>query len=1154
MFEFHVSRLARDQFQFDQSLFSFNGNVILANFHAARTFAQKINQKRDLLNYPEKAVKAGQINAMGLIDEILHLVMQLYREQKAPRVMELALAHLETQFSREEVDRTLLRFTTDFPPVAVYQGQLNAEEYLRSETDGVSHRAVALEEMLMLWVANRNPALEPFETLFSDESLIADTGYARMLKSLHAFFEELPHFGPEQQNLIDMLRSPAIAVPYSLSGQLEFIRERWSALLGKYLYRLLSSLDLIKEESRIVYAGGGPGPIPIPVYGKDAFAGEVEAYSPDREWMPRLVLMAKNSFVWLDQLAKKYQRPIQHLDQIPDEELETLARQGFTGLWLIGLWERSKASATIKQLCGNPEAIASAYSLADYRIADELGGESAYQNLRDRCWRYGIRLASDMVPNHMAIDSSWVINHPDWFVQLDYSPFPSYTFNSQDLSPDSRVSVMVEDHYYSRTDAAVVFKYYDHRDGRTRYIYHGNDGTSMPWNDTAQLNYLNAEVREAVIQTILEVARRFPIIRFDAAMTLAKKHYQRLWYPEPGTGGAIPSRSEHALTKEQFEAAFPVEFWREVVDRVAKEVPDTLLLAEAFWLMEGYFVRTLGMHRVYNSAFMNMLRNEDNAGYRTLIKNTLEFDPEILKRYVNFMNNPDEKTAVEQFGKGDKYFGICTVMSTLPGLPMFGHGQLEGYSEKYGMEFKRAYWEETPDPYLLERHQRVIFPLLHRRAVFAGVEEFLLYDFFTPEGGVDENVYAYSNGLGYERALVVFNNRFDSTRGWVKISSPVAVKRGSGERNLIQRSLAEGLNLHPAENTYVILQDQITHLEYIFPTNELRDQGLYLQLNGYKVLVFMNIREVVDNEWHTYRQVCSYLNGRGVPSVEEAMQELTLQPVHAPFQQIANPGYFTYLMENRATAAKPEISSAVLEEADRKMTHLLDGIAYLHHVGENRDAIRAELGKSLRFILTLPVVDRELPLKGKALKKAFESLRESIDAQPMDSWFVMLGWAFTHHLGKMAGERGFAQQSQSWFDEWKLGKTLAECGVALGMEEDNAWRLVATLRMMILQQGWYSRSGSLTARQILEDWLNNDEIQHFLGINRYKDVLWFNQEAFEQLTHWMNLLALLDAASNPKATNAELVETMVGSSEIASSFKAAAAVSDYQVSRLLDAV
>ena len=42
-----------------------------------------------------------------------------------------------------------------------------------------------------------------------------------------------------------------------------------------------------------------------------------------------------------------------------------------------------------------------------------------------------------------------------------------------------------------------------------------------------------AEVREAVTQTILHVARMFPIIRFDAAMTLTKLHYQRLWFPGP---------------------------------------------------------------------------------------------------------------------------------------------------------------------------------------------------------------------------------------------------------------------------------------------------------------------------------------------------------------------------------------------------------------------------------------------------------------------------------------------------------------------------------------------------------------------------------------------------------------------------------------------
>jgi hypothetical protein len=199
------------------------------------------------------------------------------------------------------------------------------------------------------------------------------------------------------------------------------------------------------------------------------------------------------------------------------------------------------------------------------------------------------------------------------------------------------------------------------------------------------LNYLNPEVREAVIETILHVARQFPVIRFDAAMTLTKRHFQRLWFPEPGTGGAIPTRAEAGMTRDDFSAAMPAEFWREVVDRVAAEAPNTLLLAEAFWLLEGYFVRTLGMHRVYNSAFMVMLRDEDNAKYRQVMKNTLEFDPEVLRRFVNFMNNPDERTAVDQFGSGDKYFGVCTLMVTMPGLPMLGHGQIEGFAEKYGM-------------------------------------------------------------------------------------------------------------------------------------------------------------------------------------------------------------------------------------------------------------------------------------------------------------------------------------------------------------------------------------------------------------------------------------------------------------------------------------
>jgi hypothetical protein len=77
---------------------------------------------------------------------------------------------------------------------------------------------------------------------------------------------------------------------------------------------------------------------------------------------------------------------------------------------------------------------------------------------------------------------------------------------------------------------------------------------------------------------------------------------------------------------------------------------------------------------------MHMIRDEDNAGYRKVIRDTVEFDPAILGRYVNFLTNPDEETAIEQFGTGDKYFGAATLLATQPGLPMIGHGKIEGYT------------------------------------------------------------------------------------------------------------------------------------------------------------------------------------------------------------------------------------------------------------------------------------------------------------------------------------------------------------------------------------------------------------------------------------------------------------------------------------------
>jgi len=1148
-------------YQFDQSLFSLTGNVIFANFHAARVFAHKMNEKRDLVRFPERAVRAGQINAMGLIDEILHYVVGLYREQKNPQVFHQALDRLYQELGQEAVDATLYRFVDEFPPLAVYRGEVTAEDYLEGETAGVPHRQIVLEEMLMLWLANENAAFSPFIELFDDTTLKKRTAYLDVVASLHTFFDTQPPFGPDEQNLLDMLHTPAQAVPHSLSGQLEYIRERWGHLLGKYLYRLLSSLDLIAEEEKAAFLGPGPAR----VYDFTGLEWEYERFSPDREWMPKMVLIAKNTYVWLDQLSRQYGRPLTRLDHVPDEELDTLARRGFTGLWLIGLWERSKASQRIKQMMGNPEAVSSAYSLFDYQIAADLGGEEAYEDLRDRAWKRGIRLSSDMVPNHVGIDGRWVIEHPDWFISLDYSPFPSYSFTGPNLSWDERVGIYLEDHYYDRSDAAVVFKRVDHWTGDERYIYHGNDGTSMPWNDTAQLNYLNPELREAAIQTILHVARKFPIIRFDAAMTLTKKHYQRLWFPEPGTGGAIPSRAEHGLTREQFNAAMPNEFWREVVDRVAEEVPDTLLLAEAFWLMEGYFVRTLGMHRVYNSAFMNMLRDEDNAKYRSVIKNTLEFDPRIMKRYVNFMNNPDERTAVDQFGKGDKYFGICTMMATLPGLPMFGHGQIEGYAEKYGMEYRRAYWDEQPDPYLVERHEREIFPLLRRRELFAEVANFLLYDFFAPEGHVNEDVFAYSNRAASERSLVVYHNRYAEARGWIRTSVAYAVKTEDGGQRLEQKSLGQGLELENSAETFTIFRDHLTGLEYIRNNRELHEKGLYAELGAYKCHVFLDFRQVRDNEWRHYAQLTDYLNGRGVPSVEEALKEVLLQPVHHPFRELVNPETLRRISEEARERESEEASQRISEAArervgegvEQKMVRLLREIKRLTGAGGDETAVASQVRRKLEVILELPALANSLALPDE-ISDYIGSGPAAVPGVGLDdapqAWYTLCGWLFTHNLGQVVSEADCAQISRSWIDEWLLGKIVASVLQDLGMDEGAARWAVATIKVLTTHQRWFEIQPAAEARaqRVLTSWLEDDEVQRLLQVNRYQGVLWFNHEAFEQLLWWMQVVATVSLGADTERPPQEAAQEIAACYEIVKRLQRAAKASNYQVEALLE--
>jgi hypothetical protein len=1213
--EFHISRAVRETAKLDEALFSYSGNVVFANVAASRKLAEALNKARGADADLAGVIHAGALFAMGLIDELSHALVARYRKQVDPNVLAEAVRWFSAQTEPAKLEKLLLEFTEQFPNVAVYRGEKTAADWLKGVTDGVPNREVALEELLLLWIANLNPAFKPFQVLFEDAGLKQQTVYPKVTAAFPDFFSTRPPVAPEIGSLFDALRAPFLASPDSLTGQLDFIRDKWAPYLDADVKRILLAIDVLREEDLAIWMQfHPPGPDQFrhgaPTWGSMGFVGdeyigydefqrkkyapgyqapldEYEAFSADQAWMPNVVLIAKSTYVWLEQLSKKYLRHIHRLDQIPDEELRLLANRGITGLWLIGLWERSVASQTIKRLRGHYDAVASAYSLKSYDIAEDLGGWSAYEHLKHRAAAAGLRLASDMVPNHMGIDSTWVIEHPDWFIHRWESPFPAYSFNGPDLSTDSRVEIKIDDHYYDQTDAAVAFRLRHHASGETRYVYHGNDGTTFAWNDTAQLDYSKAYVREHVIQTILHVARMFPIIRFDAAMVLAKRHVQRLWFPLPGVGGSIPSRAENAMSNEEFDALMPHEFWREVVDRVAAEVPGTLLLAEAFWLLEGYFVRTLGMHRVYNSAFMNMLRDEENAKYRSYLKKTIEFDPDIMKRYVNFMSNPDERTAIDQFGSGDKYFGVCTLLATLPGLPMFGHGQIEGFGERYGMEFKTAKMDERPNEGLVDRHQREIAPLLKRRHIFAGSADFTLYDFWNGYGHVDENVFAYSNRCGDERSLVIYNNKYDSTRGTIHISTGF-MDKGSGEMR--QRSLTEGLAL-PTGETVVAYRDS-RGLEYLRRATDLHYHGMNFELHGFQCVVLLDWHEMRPNAEWPWDRLCDALQGRGVPSIHDELAMLRLRPLHDALREATGPAsvhMLAQIADELAGYAAPTNDSAVPEvpngkaeaavtgekqTADQRLQQLADKSRMFYerireylpqetevHAGRPEASAKnkvpaqrtiptgPEYTEAVRQMLTAAA---HLPLLAQSYKTAWTA--ESRPVLPGVAtvsrqervWAPILAYIVLRTLPWRIAPNGDLAEL---FDRLVLRPALADIFLSMGMEGESRWQAAAQVRLLLTKA-----SAVQDAVRYQGLWVDPDA-RWLAGVNQSGAATYFNKEQFEELLTWLPLPALLEVSKrDPEQPRAPESAGIAAVEHAANNARAAAESAGYNLDAYLSGV
>jgi hypothetical protein len=116
--EFHVSRKSRDQYGLDETFFSINGDVIFSNFRQAQLFSDVLNQVRLTRHAPAPVagakVRASEINAMGLLHEIYHYIIDLYTNKidpdtffKCERLLIGELGNDTFPFSRKKIIRRI---------------------------------------------------------------------------------------------------------------------------------------------------------------------------------------------------------------------------------------------------------------------------------------------------------------------------------------------------------------------------------------------------------------------------------------------------------------------------------------------------------------------------------------------------------------------------------------------------------------------------------------------------------------------------------------------------------------------------------------------------------------------------------------------------------------------------------------------------------------------------------------------------------------------------------------------------------------------------------------------------------------------------------------------------------------------------------------
>jgi hypothetical protein len=352
-----------------------------------------------------------------------------------------------------------------------------------------------------------------------------------------------------------------------------------------------------------------------------------------------------NTRVWLTSLSETLGRPAR-LDDIPDGELDRLAKMGFDWVWFLSVWQTGAAGQRISR--ENPDwekefratlpdlreedVAGSGFAITGYTVPAALGGNAALARLRGRLAKRDLKLMLDFVPNHMAPDHPWVKSHPEYFV----------AGIEDDLTREPQNYIRVKG-----KRGGLVLAY-------------GRDPYFSGWPDTLQLDYSNPATQEAMIRELEKIAGQCDGVRCDMAMLILPEVFERTWGRKPAP------------------------FWPFAIRRVREGAPDFCFMAEVYWNME-WTLQQQGFDYTYDKCLYDRLREGHARPVREHLHAALDYQIKLAR----FLENHDEPRASASFDP-PIHRAAAVITYSIPGLRFFHQGQFEGRKKRISPHLVRA--------------------------------------------------------------------------------------------------------------------------------------------------------------------------------------------------------------------------------------------------------------------------------------------------------------------------------------------------------------------------------------------------------------------------------------------------------------------------------